>query len=200
MGRRQRNQSQGKDRLMLMSRMIKGKQKNPIEVVPLTILAGKGSIQRTRGNINQGRKIKVIMTGIGEDVHLQLVVEVEPTRIVLSMPVIQVVKDQMAQKGSCIQESVTYHRLLSDLKEDNFRGLLIASVLSAGILPILLLILPGEGGQDPDHLFGGRDERWKQKRLSLRRRGSFTERSIRRGRAKLVISGLWTAKGILIQK
>jgi len=26
---------------------------------------------------------------------------------------------------------------------DNFRGLLIASVLSAGILPILLLILPG---------------------------------------------------------
>lgn len=91
---------------------------------------------------------------------------------------------------------------------DNFCGLLIASILSAGILPILLLILPGllpeffkikiyvfqtnfhhhirlsctgefvrlhiyvtmvpsfllepfyagEGGQDPDHLFGGRDE------------------------------------------
>lgn len=65
---------------------------------------------------------------------------------------------------------------------------------------LLLSFYVGEGGQDPDHLFGGRDERWKQKRLSLRRRGSFTERSIRRGRAKLVISGLWTAKGILIQK
>ena len=74
------------------------------------------------------------------------------------MLMIQVVKDQMAQKGSCIQESMTYHRLRSDLKEDNFCGLLIASILSAGILPILLLILPGEGGQDPDHLFGGRNE------------------------------------------
>ncbi|OMO80052.1 hypothetical protein COLO4_24277 [Corchorus olitorius] len=39
---------------------------------------------------------------------------------------------------------------------DKFRGHHIASILSAGILPTLLLRLPGEGGQDPDHLFGAR--------------------------------------------
>ncbi|CAJ1940203.1 unnamed protein product [Sphenostylis stenocarpa] len=53
-----------------------------------------------------------------------------------------IVSHNVCYAGSCIQESVTYRHLLSDLKEDNFRGLLIASVLSAGILPILLLILP----------------------------------------------------------
>ncbi|KAF2301673.1 hypothetical protein GH714_028608 [Hevea brasiliensis] len=41
---------------------------------------------------------------------------------------------------------------------DKFRGHLIASILSAGILPTLLLRLPGEGGQGPDHLQGGTDD------------------------------------------
>ncbi|GKV22981.1 hypothetical protein SLEP1_g32775 [Rubroshorea leprosula] len=43
---------------------------------------------------------------------------------------------------------------------DKFRRHHIASILSAGILPILLLILPvaGEGGQDPDHLCAGIDD------------------------------------------
>ncbi|MBA0751130.1 hypothetical protein Gogos_002494, partial [Gossypium gossypioides] len=35
-----------------------------------------------------------------------------------------------------------------------FRGHHIASILSAGILPTLLLRLPGEGSQGRGHLFG----------------------------------------------
>ncbi|KAJ0096235.1 hypothetical protein Patl1_16066 [Pistacia atlantica] len=41
---------------------------------------------------------------------------------------------------------------------DKLCGHHIASTLSAGILPILLLRLPGEEGQDPDLLCGGRDD------------------------------------------
>ncbi|XWS22644.1 hypothetical protein CRYUN_Cryun29cG0053900 [Craigia yunnanensis] len=41
---------------------------------------------------------------------------------------------------------------------DKFRGHHIASILSEGILPTLLLKLPGEGGQDRDHLFGDKDD------------------------------------------
>ena len=96
--------------------------------------------------------------------------------MLLIILVFQAVKVQMAQKGSHIQEDGTYHHLQSGLREDKFRGLLIASVLSAGILPTLLLIIPEEGGQDPDHLFGGKDECQGEKMIGITSTGSKQEK------------------------
>ncbi|KAF2301694.1 hypothetical protein GH714_028695 [Hevea brasiliensis] len=80
------------------------------------------------------------------------------SRVETARTMIQALKYQMILRESYIQESGTYHLHPSGLGEDKFRGHLIASILSAGILPTLLLRLPGEGGQGPDHLQGGTDD------------------------------------------
>ncbi|CAI9093015.1 OLC1v1028412C1 [Oldenlandia corymbosa var. corymbosa] len=63
---------------------------------------------------------------------------------------------------SCTPGEGDHHPLL-DLRKDMFRGHLIASTLSAGILLTLLLRLPGGKSRDPDrdqgHLFVGKGDR-----------------------------------------
>ncbi|CAK7332575.1 unnamed protein product [Dovyalis caffra] len=54
-----------------------------------------------------------------------------------------------------IQGNGSLHHHLSGLEEDKYCGHLIASILSAGNLPTLLLRPQGEGDQDPNHLSGG---------------------------------------------
>lgn len=73
---------------------------------------------------------------------------------------VQVVRHQRTQEGRLTQKDATCHHHLSGLGKDKFRGLLIASILSAGILLTLLLTVAGKGGlgQGQGHLSVGIDD------------------------------------------
>ncbi|KAJ9554473.1 hypothetical protein OSB04_018518 [Centaurea solstitialis] len=65
------------------------------------------------------------------------------------MRMLQVIVLPMTLEGRCILKDAIYHHHLSG-QEDKCQGLHLASVLTAGILSILLLKPPGKGGdQDP---------------------------------------------------
>lgn len=140
---------------MLMPRRVEEKQSDSIGQVLKKIRTGKENGQRIRRAIDQDINILLTQAGTREGAPLLLAVEEETARM------IQVMKLLMILKGSGIQGDVTYHHHPSGQGEDKFRGLHIASILSAGILLILLLRRAGEEGQDPDHLCGGRDD-WRK--------------------------------------
>lgn len=158
LGKKQRILSQEKGLTVLRSRMTEKKRRGFIELVLKKIPKENKNAERMRRKIDQDIKMQAIQAGTKEGVLLPSAVRVETVKTTqLVMPMIQVMTPQTILKGSCNRENVTYHHHLSGLGEDKFRGPHIASILSAGILPTLLLIPPGEEGQDPDLLFDGID-------------------------------------------
>lgn len=146
--RAQRNQNQEEGLLILKLRRTGKMQKNCTDLVSKKMPPEREIAQRKRRKIEQDINLPVTQVSTREHVPLQSAVGVETARTM-----IQVMKHQMILRGNIPGNNVLHHHL-SDLEEDKYRGHLIASILSAGILPTLLLRPQGEGDQDPNHLSG----------------------------------------------
>uniref|UniRef100_A0A7C9AV29 Uncharacterized protein n=1 Tax=Opuntia streptacantha TaxID=393608 RepID=A0A7C9AV29_OPUST len=146
---------QGRGPLTVTVKIAKTKERQIGRQVAKTMLTEKEKEQRMRKmmdrDINPQEDTK-------EGVHRRLVTGVNRVREARWLMMIQVVKHQMIQGGRLTQKDVTCHRHLSGLGKDKFRGLLIASILSAGILLTLLLTVAGKGDQGPGHLLVGIDD------------------------------------------
>ncbi|CAN1295507.1 hypothetical protein LINPERPRIM_LOCUS22845 [Linum perenne] len=88
--------------------------------------------------------------------------------------------------GSGVQEDSSHHHQLGQ-EGDKFRGHLITSILSAGILPTLLLRPAGGEGQDRNHQQGDTDDSFQSSFYVDNHMGTTNTAEVSKGVSKVVL-------------
>nr|XP_027097254.1 uncharacterized protein LOC113716902 [Coffea arabica] len=127
-----------------MTRRVRRRGMQTEDQVVKKKMIGKGKELRMIEEKNLVVETQMNLADIRDTIRLPSLVGIETTEVdwLLAMLMIQVMYHQIILKKRCTQGDVNRH-LLSGRGKDKFRGLLIASTLSAGILLTLLLRVPG---------------------------------------------------------